>query len=75
MVCCPDLVSAHVCPLFKFIVKMNLVPLERLKCKTGGGQKGVLCDSNSSTGGCDFFCMDLVPVNLPLVPHLSFVNT
>lgn len=39
MVCCPDLVSAHVCPLFKFIVKMNLVPLERLKCKTGGGRR------------------------------------
>lgn len=33
---------------------------------------GVLSDSNSSTGGCDFFCMDLVPVNLPLITHLTF---
>lgn len=38
MVCCPDLVSAHVTPLLKFRMKLNLVPLERLKYKTGGGR-------------------------------------
>lgn len=69
MVCCPNLVSAHVCPLLKLRTKLNLVPLERLKCKTGGAEGS---DSNSSTGGCNFFCMDLVSVNLPLIPHLSF---
>lgn len=32
----------------------------------------MLSDSNSSTGGCDLFCMDLVSVNLTFVPCLTF---